>query len=53
MSAYGVAVGIDFKFGGTIANTMDAHRLIQHCQEEMSPETADKIVNCKIPRHGH
>lgn len=53
MSAYGVAVGIDFKFGGTIANTMDAHRLIQHYQEEMSPETADKIVNCKIPCHGH
>ncbi|KAK3178583.1 hypothetical protein OEA41_000720 [Lepraria neglecta] len=45
MSAYGVAVGIDFKFGGTIANTMDAHRLIQHYQEEMGPETADKIVN--------
>ena len=53
MSAYGVAVGIDFKFGGMIGNTMDAHRLIQHYQEEMGPETADKIVNCKIPCQGY
>ena len=53
MSAYGVVVGIDFKFGGTIANTMDAHRLIQHYQEEMGPETADKIVNCKILCQGY
>lgn len=45
MSAYGVGVGIDFKFHGTVANTLSAHRLIQHFQEEMGPETADKIVN--------
>ena len=44
MSAYGVGVGIDFKFHGMVANTLDAHRLIQHFQEEMGPETADKIV---------
>ena len=46
MAAYGVGVGIDFKFGGKVANTIDAHRLIQHYQEEMGPETANKIVNC-------
>lgn len=46
MTAYGVGAGIPFKFGGKVANTMDAHRLIQHYQEEMGPETADKIVNC-------
>ena len=46
MSAYGVGVGIDFKFHGTVANTFDAHRLIQHYQEEMGPETANKIVDC-------
>ena len=46
MAAYGVGVGIDFKFGGKVANTIDAHRLIQHYQEEMGPETADKMVNC-------
>ena len=45
MSAYGIGVGIDFKFHGTVANTMSAHRLIQHFQEEMGPETADKLVN--------
>ena len=46
MAAYGVGVGIDFKFGGSVANTLDAHRLIQHYQEEMGPEIADKIVKC-------
>jgi predicted DsbA family dithiol-disulfide isomerase len=45
MSAYGASCGIDFKFGGTVANTLDAHRLIQHYQEEKGYETADKIVN--------
>lgn len=45
MSAYGVGVGIDFKFHGMVANTLSAHRLIQHFQEEMGPETADKIVD--------
>lgn len=45
MSAYGVGVGIDFKFHGMVANTLSAHRLIQHFQEEMGPETADKIVS--------
>ena len=46
MSAYGVGVGVDFKFHGLVANTLDAHRLIQYYQEEMGPEVADKIVNC-------
>lgn len=46
MTAYGVSAGIEYKFGGTVANTLDAHRLIQHYQEETGPETADKIVNC-------
>ena len=48
MSAHGTGVGIDFNFHGTIANTLDAHRLIQHYQEEKGPETADRIVNCKF-----
>lgn len=29
-----------------IANTLDAHRVIQHFQEEKGPETADKLINC-------
>jgi predicted DsbA family dithiol-disulfide isomerase len=45
MSAYGVSSGIDFKFGGTVANTLHAHRLIQHFQETKGPDVADKIVN--------
>lgn len=44
MKAYGVSAGIDFKFGGTVGNTMDAHRVIQHFQEEKGPEVADKII---------
>lgn len=45
MSAYGVSAGINYKFGGTVANTLQAHRVIQHFQETKGPETADKIVN--------
>lgn len=46
LQAHGVGVGIDFKFGGTVANTLDAHRVIQHYQEENGPEAADAIINC-------
>lgn len=45
MSAYGVAEGIGYKFGGTVANTLQAHRVIQHFQETKGPETADKVVD--------
>ena len=45
MSAYGVSAGINYKFGGTVANTLNAHRVIQTFQERKGPETADKIVN--------
>lgn len=48
MSAYGIGVGINFKFGGMVANTIDAHRVIQHFQEEKGPETADKLINCTM-----
>ncbi|KAL9011450.1 MAG: hypothetical protein Q9173_003711, partial [Seirophora scorigena] len=44
MSTYGKQVGIDFDFHGTVANTFNAHRLIQHYQE-IGPEVADTIVN--------
>jgi len=45
MSAYGGAEGINYKFGGTVANTLQAHRLIQHYQEIKGPETANTIIN--------
>lgn len=45
MSTYGSSAGIKFNFHGVIANSMDAHRMIQNYQEEMGTETANKIVN--------
>jgi len=47
MSAYGRNEGINFKFGGKVANTIDEHRLIQHYQEGKGPKVTDKIVSCK------
>ena len=45
MTAYGVSAGINYKFGGTVANTLNAHRVIQHFQEEKGAETVNKIVD--------
>lgn len=44
MTAYGVSAGINYKFGGTVANTLNAHRVIQHFQESLGPEVANKLV---------
>ncbi|KAL8913733.1 MAG: hypothetical protein Q9171_001467 [Xanthocarpia ochracea] len=44
MSTYGKEAGIDFDFQGQVANTLDAHRLIQHFQEGLGSTTADKLV---------
>jgi predicted DsbA family dithiol-disulfide isomerase len=48
MSAYGTSCGIDFKYGGIVANTLDAHRLIQHFQEERGNDAADEIISCML-----
>jgi predicted DsbA family dithiol-disulfide isomerase len=45
MTAYGASCGIAFKFGGQVANTLPAHRIIQYFQEQKGEETADKIVD--------
>lgn len=45
MTAYGLSAGINYKFGGTVANTLQAHRVIQHYQETLGPEAANKIVD--------
>lgn len=45
MSTYGNKEGIDFKFGGTVASTLPAHRMIQYWQEKRGAETADQLVN--------
>lgn len=44
MSAYGKTAGIKYKFTGTVANTLPAHRIIQYFQESKGPEVADKLV---------
>lgn len=44
MTAYGQSAGINYKFGGQVANTLDAHRVIQHYQETKGAEAADKLV---------
>ena len=46
MSAYGTSAGIQYRFDGTVANTMQAHRLIQHYQEEKGSEVANAIIDC-------
>lgn len=46
MSAYGVGSGIDFKHTGTIAGTLNAHRVIQYFQNEkkVGEQTVNRLV---------
>jgi predicted DsbA family dithiol-disulfide isomerase len=50
MGALGQAEGIQFSFHGTIANTLNAHRLIQWAQESHGEDAANRVVDCKWPR---
>jgi predicted DsbA family dithiol-disulfide isomerase len=45
MTAYGASAGIQYKFGGTVANTLQAHRVIQYFQETSGPVVANALVN--------
>ncbi|CAN8106128.1 unnamed protein product [Discula destructiva] len=45
MGQYGAAAGIDFKFGGEMADTLHAHRVIQYFQEVDGPKRANALVN--------
>jgi predicted DsbA family dithiol-disulfide isomerase len=45
MAAYGASAGIEYKFGGTVANTLQAHRVIQHFQDAAGPMVANSLVN--------
>lgn len=47
MGALGADAGIAFKFGGTIASTLHAHRVIQWVQETRGEAAADTVVNCR------
>ena len=45
MSALGASEGIRFKFGGVIANTLNAHRVIQWVQDTAGEETTERFVD--------
>lgn len=45
MSTLGEASGIKFSFVGDIADTLQAHRVIQYFQEEAGAETANRLVD--------
>jgi predicted DsbA family dithiol-disulfide isomerase len=45
MTAYGASAGIQYRFGGTVANTLQAHRIIQYFQENKGAEVANKLVD--------
>lgn len=45
MGQYGAACQIDFKFGGVIADTLQAHRVIQYFQEAGGPTRGNRIVD--------
>ncbi|CAK4032272.1 DSBA-like thioredoxin domain [Lecanosticta acicola] len=45
MRSYGEKEGIRYEFGGTVANTLHAHRCIQHWQGTKGAEVADKFVD--------
>lgn len=45
MAAYGAEAGIEFSFKGVIANTLEAHRVIQQVQEEKGAEMAGLVVD--------
>ena len=50
MASYGKSVGIEFKSGGKIANTLPAHSVIQQVQTAHGPETAGRLVNALYKR---
>ncbi|KAF5507138.1 hypothetical protein CGCA056_v013438 [Colletotrichum aenigma] len=51
MSELGTAVGISFSWGGTMSNTFNAHRVIQHFQEAKDAETANRLVEALYSRY--
>ncbi|EKD20243.1 DSBA oxidoreductase [Drepanopeziza brunnea f. sp. 'multigermtubi' MB_m1] len=45
MTAYGATASIDYKFNGTVANTLNAHRVIQYSQAKSGPAVADRLTS--------
>ena len=50
MRPEGEKEGINFNFGGTIANTFEAHRMIYWVQENRGAEAVNKLVDCMPTR---
>jgi predicted DsbA family dithiol-disulfide isomerase len=48
MSAYGRQSGIEFRFGGVVANTLNAMRIVCYWQEKKGAEVARKIIECRF-----
>ena len=44
----GAHEGIEYNWQGKVANTLQAHRLLQHYQEKKGPGAADKILSCML-----
>lgn len=47
MGALGRAEGVEFDFTGTIANTLDAHRIMQWIQEHKDVEATKCALDCE------
>lgn len=45
MQSLGEAEGINFDFGGEIAGTLDAHRVIRYFQSKKGPEVAGRVLD--------
>jgi len=45
MDEMGKPLGVNFTFGGMIANTLDAHRVLQYVQETKGPAAANRLVD--------
>lgn len=44
-------LGHTINFDGSIGNTLDAHRVIQHFQEEKGPDVANRLVDALYSRY--
>lgn len=51
LAGAGAEEGITFKFGGEVANTLPAHRVLQVVREEKGDEAAWKVVGGLYRRH--
>lgn len=51
MTSLAAPLGVDLNFDGQMGNTLHAHRIIQHFQEEKGAETANRLVDALYKRY--